>query len=318
MKHRIFSLLLALSLGLTLTACSAGRSESSADVSYESGGSSSSYAAEDDSYYTTEEAETAAEVELSSDSESTVYNSSDVKLIRRASLALETLDFEAACQELEALVTSLGGYMESAEVYEGGYYDSYHYAYYTARVPSECYDAFLNQVGSGENCQLTYKSESTEDVGQAYADVESHIEMLNTKLTRLNELLAQAESMTDIITIEEAITETEYELASYTTEKNQYDDLIGYATFSIGLDEVTVYTPVEQSFGSRVQAAFLAGCEGFVDGVQGFALWVVRNCLSLLVVVVIAAVVVLLLARRRKRRRAKLNPPSPTTDEKRD
>lgn len=297
MKKRLLTALLPALLLIGLAGCgSSGRNTSasySSDISTDTAMFYTQEGAEE--LYGETEAEASAE-----NTASTVYENAGVKLIRTASLSFEATDLDAACAQLEALVTSVEGYVESSQVY-GSAGDSYRSASYTARVPSGRYEEFLSQAAAGEATKLTYKSESTEDVGQTYADIEQHIEMLNTKLTRLNELLAQAESLTDIITLEDAISQAEYDLASYTTSKNSYDALIDYATITITIDQVTVYSPEESSFASQLQSAFLSGCAGFVDGLQGFALWVVEHALTLLLLAVIIVAAVTLVKRRGRR-----------------
>ena len=80
-----------------------------------------------------------------------------------------------------------------------------------------------------------------------------------TKLERLQNLLAQAENMEDIITIESAISDTELEIERLTGTLRQYDSLVDYSTVYITLQEVYQLSDVEEpatSFGSRISAAF--------------------------------------------------------------
>ena len=256
--------------------------------------------------YDTDTAYSASTAAAGSSAAESAY-SSNAKLIRRASLSLESRSFDETCTAIEQLTASLGGYMESSEIYGEEYsYSAGRTAYYTARVPSESYDSFLSAMGDISECQMVSRSESTEDVGQTYADIETHIEMLNTKLERLNNLMSEATKMEDIITIEDAITDTEYELASYSAEKNSYDDLIGFSTFSIDISEVLEYTPIEEpTFGERLGSAFVSGLENFVDGLQSFIVWFLGNLIGIIIFVIIVIVIVLLIKKLRKKSAAK-------------
>ncbi|MBO5666333.1 MAG: DUF4349 domain-containing protein, partial [Firmicutes bacterium] len=123
----------------------------------------------------------------------------DVKLILRADLHLETVDFDDAVEKLDKLVSDCGGYYEQSDVDMGSYYsDGYRYGRYTVRVPKDKYDTFLNSVG--EVCHVTSRNESAEDVGLQYYDIESRIRLLEIKQERLMKLLEQATTMDDIIT----------------------------------------------------------------------------------------------------------------------
>ena len=77
-----------------------------------------------------------------------VYRNSEVKLIRRANLTVQTTEFDKAQAALDALVNGLGGYYENAELRSGSYYNqnSNRSGNYTIRIPAEKYDAFMTQV----------------------------------------------------------------------------------------------------------------------------------------------------------------------------
>ena len=59
-------------------------------------------------------------------------------------------------------------------------------------------------------CHVVYMSSSAENITEAYYDTDSRLKTAQIKLERLQNLLANADNMADIITIESAISETEY------------------------------------------------------------------------------------------------------------
>ena len=131
-----------------------------------------------------------------------------VKMIYRASLELQTTEFERSDAEIKALTQRLGGYFEEQSFYNrsGGYRS----ASYTVRVPAERFEEFLGQVG--DICTVAYQTQSADDVSEYYYDMESRLETAKIKLDRLQALLARAEAMEDIITLEGAISDTEYQI----------------------------------------------------------------------------------------------------------
>lgn len=64
----------------------------------------------------------------------------------------------------------------------------------------------------GTLCHVTWQDDSAENISEQYYDTQSRLETAQIKLARLQELLKKAENMEDIITIESAISETEYEI----------------------------------------------------------------------------------------------------------
>lgn len=230
-----------------------------------------------------------------------------VKIIYTADMSLETTGFDAAAEQLTKLVSETGGYFEMSSVDNYGNYRS---GYYIVRVPSEKFRSFCDRVG--QICQLRSKSESADNISERYYDTQSRLETQQTKLKRLQELLSQAEDMEDIITIESAISETEYQIEQLSGTLRHYDVLVGYATVNISLSEVAQLRNVEEppiGFAARMAAAFRSGSEAFVLSVQRFLLGLASAWVAVLLLLVIAAVVFLLVRRAKRRAKARMIPP---------
>ena len=228
---------------------------------------------------------------------SSVYRDEAVKLIRRANLTVQTTEFEKAVAALEELVVRLGGYYENAEIRSGSYYNqnSSRSGNYTIRIPAAAYNEFMTQVdGSG---YLARKNESSEDVGEIYYDIETRLKTQRTKQQRLLELLKKAQSMEDIIALENALTEVEYHIEQYSSDLNRYDGLVSFATIHISLDEMIkiVDEPGEKAgLFTRMKAGVVSSATGLVDGTQDLLVWVSYNLFGLMVfaAAVVAGVVV--------------------------
>lgn len=306
-KNRIFALVLVLAMAFTLSACGSG-SSSKADRT--TGAAAGFGAYEENAEYEAAEYDTTDVMELptqDSDATPSAYQNAEVKLIRRASLSLETKDFDAAQVGLEQLVKTVGGYIESSDLNQGSYGSSWRSVYYTIRVPADKYDTFLNGVHQTADCHLVSQNESTEDVGAAYFDAESHLATLKTKLERLQALLKDAKKMEDIITIESAISETEHSIEQYSSDLKRYDSLIGYATFNVSLEMVANLSDTDANpFTQRLKDAFVSGLSSFGEGVQGATLFVVGHILQILlwIAVVFGLRKLYLFASRNKANRA--------------
>lgn len=218
------------------------------------------------------------------------------KLIYTADLEMETKSFDDAVNALGNLTAYLGGYYESSSVVESG---STRRAYFTVRVPAQYYRAFLDNV-AGDLCHVLSQQEQTEDVSEYYYDTAGRLETQKTKLARLQQLLLQAEDMEDIITIEDAISETEETIERLSGTLRKYDALVSYSTVDITLREVKVYEPdPAPTFGRRLGGAFVDGLKDFFAGLGNI---LVALAYSWLWLVLIAGVAVLILWLTRKRR----------------
>ena len=244
----------------------------------------------------------------------------NVKMIYRGYLYLESTEFDAAIAGLGQLVTQMGGYFESSELNN---YSPYRHAFYVVRVPSAKYQSFCSSVG--DLAQLNSQRHTTENVSEAYYDTESRLVTQRTKLERLQELLAKADKMEDIITLESAIAETELQIEYLTGSLRKYDALVDYATVEISLEEVYQLSEQEQpvvGFGAKLAEAFKTGTSRFVNDLESFALRFARNWVSRLIWLVIWIVVIVLVIRwlrkgkkptfsRKKKEQA---PPPPAND----
>lgn len=237
---------------------------------------------------------------------SSIYQNAGAKLIRRAELYIQTEQFDQSVEALNQLVTGCGGYFESASVYGGGRRDAYasRRGDYTVRVPAEKYNHFLNSAG--DLGYITSKTESSEDVGEQYYDTEARLKTQRTKQDRLLVLLEKAETMEDIITLESALSEVEYQIEQYSSTLNRYDALIGFATFTISLDEVGKVTQEvgeTATLGQRMAAGFQASVRGLIQGFQTFLIWLSYNLFPVLFLAAAAVAAVIVGKREMKKRR---------------
>ena len=228
----------------------------------------------------------------------TPYNSENVKLIYRANISAETTNLEKTASEIEQLVIDMGGYIEDSSVdMNAGRTGTYRYGYYTVRVPSEKYQEFLDSISGSDVCTVTNLSKSVQDVGQQYADTEAHLATLRIKQERYQELLKQAEEMEDIILLESALSDVEYEIEFYSSDLNRYDSLIGFSTININLTEVNRATTVQETttFGERFVKSFKNGLSDFAEGFEIFMLWLAWYWLPLLITIAIIVIVILII-----------------------
>ena len=301
MKKKYVSILLLLALTLCLlTGCGGGASmESGADMAPSEGFNKF----QESEIYEEDMMFDSGNISDSMTSTTRPYGD-DVKLILRADLRLETVDFDDAVEKLNKLVSDCGGYYEQSDVDMGSYYsDGYRYGRYTVSIPKDKYDTFLNSVG--EVCHVTSRNESAEDVGLQYYDIESRIRLLEIKQERLMKLLEQASTMEDIITLENALSDIQYQLESNNIQKNRYDSLIDYSTISIRLEQVQRLSgqPLEQQgFFSQLGSSFVRGFQNTLDGFSDILLSLAYNVIPLSIFALILFGLASLLKKRRKNR----------------
>lgn len=300
MKRGFAWLLTLLALLGLLSGCGGGGDTAAADTATSADTADNGTAASGGSYGAW------AETEVAEDSGQAEDGASDrlenAKMIYTARMEVETTAFDTAAADLRTLVEILGGYFEQAAVHNYG--SGYRSGDYTVRVPADQFQPFLDRVGT--LCHVTYQEQTSENVSEAYYDAESRLATQRTKLERLQNLLAQAENMEDIITIESTISDTELEIERLTGTLRQYDALVDYATVHLSLQEVYQLSNVEEpatSFASRMGAAFASGWRGFVGALESLAVALAYGWVWLLLLAAAGTAAGRILWKRRRRER---------------
>ena len=237
--------------------------------------------------------------------------STNRKFIERVYLNAETKEFDALLEKLTEEIEKVGGYVENSSVSGNSYeYDRERYANFTVRVPSSKSDEFTAFVS--ENSTVTSKEIDTEDVTLSYVDMESRVSALQTEKATLERLLADAETMTDVITIQDRLTDVIYEIESYQSQLRTYDNLIEYTTISIHIYEVERVTIVEDQTVWGEIATNLK--ENFIDvgyGLERTFVFLVSSIPYILVFAGYVSVIILIVAfltkiHKKKSKRKKL------------
>lgn len=236
------------------------------------------------------------------------------KLIRKARLDLQTLTFTDAVTALENLTSQMGGYLENSSINGGEYYEknAMRSAYFVVRVPRDQYDAFLS--GAGDVGHIVSKSQTQEDIGELYYGTELRLKTQHIKQERLLNLLNKAELMEDIIALETALSETEYQIEQHTSSLKRYNALVDYATIEVQLNEVLKLedSPAQTlNTSTRVVNAFDAGFRNLGESIGNLVVWCAFHFVGVLAFLAVVAVCGMVAVRKLRSRRKAMVPQTP-------
>ncbi|MDO4292726.1 MAG: DUF4349 domain-containing protein [Eubacteriales bacterium] len=274
-KERAGAILLAL---MTAVLAGCGASSSGTEMAADSASSYSGY-----------EANSGSDVDYSQVAENR-------KLIRNVDMSVETEQFEELVADAEKKAEELGGYVENSSIYNGSETSDYRSrsARLTARIPAEQLDSFLESVSAWGN--VTDKSEYTEDVTLQYVDLESHKKALRAEQESLLAMLEKAETIEEIISINQQLTEVRYQIESMESQLRTYDNQIAYSTVNLNIDEVEFYRPYEEKTAwERISSGFLLNLRRVGNGLKNFAIEFVIALPILVTAAAILAVLALVL-----------------------
>lgn len=308
-RNAIAGCLLAVLTACLLTACgaSSGQTENTAAMDAGAWESKADVPAEEVAEY--EAADTAmagAEGMEAANAMQVQENVTDRKLIREVSMEVETEQYDGLIQTVEEQVAALGGYIESSYASGGGRNGGTRYVEISARIPKEKMDAFITAVEGVSS--VRNKRETVEDVTLQYVDLESHKKALQTEQNRLLELLGQAESVEDIITIESRLSEVRYQLESMESQLRTFDNKIDYSTIYLSVSEVLRLSPADGeklSVWERMRMGFSENLYRLGIDLQDMAIGFVINLpyLAVWLIVILVVLGIALLFRKRNRRK---------------
>ncbi len=232
---------------------------------------------------------------------------SGLKLTYSATIDIETLEYDKSLQSILDAIRKAGGFVSYRD--EGGGYTSDYGSYIRkwvrmeCRVPAGSYQEFLD--GSSEFGTVTGLLSSMEDITSQYVDTEARLSSLNAQRERLTAMMEKADTVADLIEIESQLSETIYQIESYTARKNTYDNLVAYSTVTITLEEVAVVTRQAETFWDRLLATIGDSLRNFTDFLETLLLSVIYLLPFAAVLTVLALLTVRVLRKRKAKKAAK-------------
>jgi SepF-like predicted cell division protein (DUF552 family) len=237
------------------------------------------------------------------------------RVVRTATLELESADPNRLSQELTRTVNGVGGFVATSDLRrdEQGVLRGT----VTVRVPSEALDATLDDLEElADNAPVRRIDER--DVTVESADLAAQLENLTAYETELRSLLADVRETTtrpeDLLTVFERIRQVRAEIDQLQGRLAILADQVSLATITVTITPTTTALPVADPTwqpGDTARSALTAAART-LSGLADAAIWFGLAILPVLAVLAVPAGAVLLMWRRRQRERP-TPPPSGST-----
>lgn len=227
------------------------------------------------------------------------------KLVRNVYLNTETEDLDELLTQIDRRVAELGGYCENRDVYHGnaGEPRRYRQATLIVRIPAHLLDSFTTLVSDSSN--VTSIKETAEDITLTYITTESRVNALQTEHDRLLELLAKAETMSDLLEIESRLTDVRAELEQVGSQLKLYDNMVSYGTVRLTINEVEEYTVTEEkteTFWDRISTGFMDSLKNIGTFFKELFVSAIVFLPYVLLIGLVAVIVAVVLIKKRKRK----------------
>jgi hypothetical protein len=240
---------------------------------------------------------------------------SNQKIIETLSYQIETLKFDDSVKTIQTLCANLGGYIQDSSVSgRGEDEENLRQASFTLRIPQEKLSQ-LKSSASGIGSILNFSS-SSENISDKYYDTEARLKSLRTQQERLLALLQKSGALKDIIELEKALADVNYQIEELTGSLRQYDSLIDYSTVTIQLAEVVKTTELKSepvSLGDKIVRQFQDSMAALGSIGEELLVFLI-GCSPILILLAIIFAVVFLTLRAKKKRRKEAEPQADKAD----
>jgi hypothetical protein len=231
----------------------------------------------------------------------------DEALVRTGSLLVGSEEIQAARDEFVSTILAMGGRVTSESVVTDGAADpvpygpeattsmdssvAYPYPWYpdgpgvwlTVEVPVDRYDDAMR--AAGEAGEVVRMQQSTYDVGAQVADVDARVAALRASLARLTTLMDQATDITDVISLEEAISARQSELDALRAQQRELANSTAMSQISL------ILMSPDDARGSVSSGSPQTWWESFLGGLSQFWSWLGQALLILSPLLIALAII---------------------------
>lgn len=207
------------------------------------------------------------------------------KLVYRCQLDIETKNYAEDKENLMKLISEYEGIIQNSNEYDNDdyWYSSDHVKTrgtktlnLQVRIPSEKYKKFIGTVGTIG--KVKRNSQQVDNISYDYYNTQADIEQLKIQEQRLLEMMEQAYTIEDMITVEDRLSEVQNELSKLQTKLVGLDTDVAYSYVDIELEEVFEYSAAEvekPGFFKRLGEEIVNGFKAMIQIFEDIILFVV-------------------------------------------
>jgi hypothetical protein len=198
-------------------------------------------------------------------------------LIKSLNVGMAVNDTRATAADLQAWIAANDPRSQSAGATYTQDANQYDVAL-TFQVEASFYPqikSYLTSYAGNHKGKLLGLQESVQDVTGAYVDAQSRLANLRVEQGRLQKLMSQASSITDILTIEQRLTDVEGQIEQIEAQLNQLNGQTTFYTVQIQLTPLSTYVPpITQPWNPGVIFHnALSSAQAFGEGLLTVAIW---------------------------------------------
>ena len=214
------------------------------------------------------------------------------KIIKNADLQFETDDLEGTANRIKEIVTKYNAQVQQDS--ESKEYSSLRHTI-LVWVPAKNFDAFIGDIGKGVS-YFDRKEISSQDVTEEFIDVEARVKTRKTLEARYIELLKKASKMSEMLEIEQKLSEIREEIESQEGRLKYLQNRVALSTVRIEFyKNIEMKEGATVSYGTKIGNAFKGG----FNSLSSFFIGII-NFWPFILIFVIAFILIRKRIRRKK------------------
>jgi hypothetical protein len=199
-------------------------------------------------------------------------NSDEQKIIKTANLRYEVFNMDSSLQLISETLANFKGLVQNERQYDQG---NRKYTSLTLRIPAKSFHPFIDALMNSKDIRkLEDKSISAQDVTEQFVDIESRLATKKQALSRYREILQKAETVKDIMTVEDKIRYLQEEIEAQEARLKYLSHQVDMSEIRINIYQVVPvsYIPEKsEGFGAK----FLRSLDSGFEGISWVFFWIV-------------------------------------------
>jgi Domain of unknown function (DUF4349) len=253
----------------------------------------------EESSYAEETSYTGETISLEGEPQAEVPKKDASKIIKTAGISYQFADYENDIVALKKIIKKHGGFISNESETNS---DTEIRNEIVIRVDNVKFDVLVSEIMT-LSAATDYKNISAQDITEEYVDLQTRLKTKKKVEARYEAILLKANTIYDILQVEEELAYIREEIESVEGKLRYYDDRVSYSTISLSVYETLDYTPKSpsESFGSKLKKAVVTGWRGIIGFFIGLVyIW------PFWLILFIGFVLLRRFIRRRKKKRQKL------------
>lgn len=195
----------------------------------------------------------------------------DRKIIFNANITLRVDDVATAFSRVSAIARQQGGFVERSTYRQGDGKEDKGSATLTLRVPVNGYQDAVQGLRTLEGAKVDSEGSKSTEVTEQYTDLQSRLKNLERTEQQYLGLLAQAKTITDILTVTDRLDSIRGQIEQVQGRINVLEHATDLATIDVTLAPVVAAKAEPKNDGKSVGEAFTEAWQQSLDVVAGVA-----------------------------------------------